>query len=222
MSFSVVRREISDAVRELGASGLLPFGLGCVSAVDRERGMVVVAPAGVPAAGLTPEALLVMDLAGKVVDGGALKSAPDAAAHCCLYQEFSEIGAIVNHFGPYAVRFAQAERPIPCLGIIHARTFKGDIPVTRALRKPEVERNYERSIGAVIAERFARLDALRIPGVLVARHGAYAWGRSLKDALSNSVTLEKVAELAYGSLLLAPQVESLSGMLLDKHFASNN
>lgn len=218
MSFKSIREDVCEANRELEKLGLIFLDQGGASAIDRAHGVVVVKPAGVPHASLTPEDLLVMDLSGRVVEG-SLAPAPDMAAHLFLYQAFSEVNGIVNTFSPYATMFAQAERGIPCLGVLHAKFFKGEIPVTRALRKPEIERNYEKSLGGVIIERFARLDDSEIPGALVAHHGAYTWGPSVGIAVTRSAAIEKAAQLAYGTLALAPQAQPIPGMLLDKHFS---
>jgi L-ribulose-5-phosphate 4-epimerase len=217
MTLKVLRKDVCEANKDLGRRHLISLGMGCASGIDRERGVVVVKPSAIPYACLTPEDMLVVDLAGKVVEG-ALTPAPDVAAHLYLYQEFKAVGGIVNVFGSHATRFAQAERPIPCFGIIHARFFKGEIPVTRALRKPEIERNYERSLGSVITERFSRLDAMEIPGVLVAHHGPFSWGKTVEEAVVHAAALEMIAELALGTMQLSPQMAPISGILSEKQF----
>lgn len=217
MSLSEIRKDVCKANRELERHGLLFLEQGGASAIDRERGLVVARPAGISHTNLAPEDMLVVDMAGRLVEGDKAP-APELAAHLFIYHAFKDVGGIANTVSPYATMFAQAERPIPCLGVVHARCFKGDIPVTRALRKPEIERSYEKSLGMVIVERFARLDPLEIPGALVAHHGAYAWGATVAQAVLRSAAVEKVAQLAYGTLTLAPQAQPIPGMLLDRHF----
>ncbi len=217
MTYKVLRKEVCEANQDLGRRHLISLGMGCASGIDRERGVVVVKPSAIPHTCLTPEDMLVLDLAGKVVEG-TLTPSPDVAAHVYLYREFKSVGGIVNDFSSYATLFAQAERPIPCFGIIHARFFKGEIPVTRALRRPEIERNYERSLGSVITERFSRLDPMEIPGVLVSHHGPFAWGRTVEEAVVNAAALEKIAELAFGTLQLSPQTVPITGILSEKQF----
>ena len=217
MSFKTLRKEVCEANKELEKQTLLFLDKGSATGIDRERGVVVAKPAEIPHACLTPEDMLVLDLDGTVVEG-KLTAGLDVAAHLFLYQAYREIAGIANTFSPYATMIAQADRPIPCYGIVHARCFKGDIPVTRTLRKPEIERHYEKSVGAVIVERFSRLDVLAIPGVVVAHHGAFAWGRTVGEAVLKSLALEKAAHLAYGTLMLSPHVPSISGILADKYF----
>ena len=217
MTFKVLRKGVCEANKDLEKFGLLCLGMGCASAIDRNRGLVVAKPIGIPTACLTPEDMLVVDLTGKVIEG-TLEPTPEVLAHLALYQEFGAIGGVVNTFSPCATQFAQAERPIPCFGIVHARFFKGEVPITRALRKPEMERNYEKSLGNVIIEKFSRMDAMDRPGVLVPHHGPFAWGRSVEEAVLKSVALEKVAELALGTLQLAPQMGPISGIISERQF----
>ncbi|MEI6788375.1 MAG: class II aldolase/adducin family protein [bacterium] len=218
MSYKAIRKSVCEANRELEQYGLLFLDEGGASAIDRERGVVVVRPAGKLHATLTPEDMLVVDLAGTLLEGESIP-APDLVAHLFLYQAFPEISGIANTYSPHATLFAQAGRPIPCLGVVHARCFKGEIPVTRALRKPEIERNYEKSLGGVIVERFARLNPLEIPGVLVAHHGPFTWGRTVGDAVLKSAALERAAQLAFGTLVLTPQAQPVPTALSDKHFS---
>ena len=216
MKFKDIRAEVCEANKELDKNNLLFMDKGGASAIDRPQGVVVVKPAEIPHACLTPDDMLVLDFSGNVV-AGSLTVSPDTLTHLALYQSYPQLGGIVTTYGRYATLFAQAERPIPCLGVLHAGCFKGEIPVTRVLRKPEVERNYGKSIGGVIVERLARLDPMDMPGILVARHGAMSWGKTVRAAAWNSLALEQIARLAFGTLQLVPQMAPLSGMLLDRH-----
>lgn len=216
MSLKALRENVCKANKDLEKQNLLFLDRGSASGIDRQRGVVVAKPADIPHACLTPGDMLVLGLDGKIIEG-AQAAAPDVASHLFLYQSFREISGITSTFSPYAVMFAQAERAIPCFGILHARYFKGEIPVTRALRKPEVDRHYEKSVGAVIVERFARLDAMEVSGVLVAHHGVFSWGRTPDEAVLKSVAIEKMAQLAYGTLALSPKTASLTGVLSDKY-----
>jgi L-ribulose-5-phosphate 4-epimerase len=94
------------------------------------------------------------------------------------------------------------------------------VPVTRQLTRGEVEGEYEAETGAVIAETLARLGlgADEMPGVLVASHGPFTWGRDAGDAADNAVALETVAAIASQTLALEPAVEPIVGYLLDRHY----
>ena len=135
-----------------------------------------------------------------------------------LYRAFPEVGAVVHTHSRWATAWAQAERPIPALGTTHADYFGGEIPCTRPLTAAEIEGAYEEATGDVIVEAFAGLDAERVPGVLVARHGPFAWGPTPASAVENAQVLEEVAALALHTVLLAPDGGSIDSGLLDRHF----
>jgi L-ribulose-5-phosphate 4-epimerase len=217
MLLESLRKTVCDANKDLERHGLVLLTWGNVSGIDREQGLIVIKPSGVPYADLTPDNMVVLDLKGAVVEG-PLNPSSDAPTHGVLYREFPSLGGIVHTHSTHATEFAQACRPIPCLGTTHADHFRGEIPVTRPLRKPEIEGQYERSTGFNIVERFLRLDPVEMPAVLVANHGPFTWGPTPAAAVINSVVLEAVARMAAGTLRLAPTLGPLPGLLLDKHF----
>ncbi len=135
-----------------------------------------------------------------------------------LYRAFPEIGGVVHTHSRYATSWAQARRPIPCLGTTHADYFRGPVPVTRAMSVAEIEEAYEANTGEVIARHFGGGDAMEVPAVLVAGHGPFCWGPSAREAAHNAVILEYVAEMAYYSVTLAEAAEELHPAHLDKHF----
>ena len=57
-----------------------------------------------------------------------------------------------------------------------------------------------------------------MPGVLVASHGPFVWGRDAGEAVDNAVALEAVAAMAAMTMSLAPDVEPIAVYLLERHF----
>ena len=180
---------------ELVRQGLVTLTWGNVSGFDRTRGLMVIKPSGVAYDRLTPEAMVITDLAGQVVEGGYAPSS-DTPTHVRLYQAFPNIGGVVHTHSAYATAFAQAGREIPCLGTTHADHFHGAVPVARLPTEEEVRDRYEHSIGELIVERFRALDPDAMPGVLAAGHGPFAWGPDPCKAVENAVALEAVAQMA--------------------------
>jgi L-ribulose-5-phosphate 4-epimerase len=217
MLLEQLRVEVCAANKDLARHELIKFTWGNVSGIDRAQGLFVIKPSGVPYDQLTPEHMVVLDLQGKVVEG-SLRPSSDAPTHAVLYSRFATIGGVAHTHSPHATIFAQACRTIPCLGTTHADHFNGEIPVTRPLRRTEIERDYESFTGIIIADHFSRMDPLQMPAVLVANHGPFTWGRSAHDAVVNSVVLEEVARMAQGTLALNPNQPTISPHLLDKHF----
>jgi len=212
-----LKASVLAANRGLPQNGLVTLTWGNVSGIDRESGLVVIKPSGVAYEDLTIDSLAVLSLSGERVDGGMAPSS-DAPTHLVLYREFPEVGAVVHTHSRWATAWAQAERPIPVLGTTHADYFGGEIPCTRGLTGAEIAGEYEEATGAAIVEAVADRDPVRVPGVLVTRHGPFAWGPTAAEAVQNAQVLEEVAALALHTVLLAPDGGSIDPALLDRHF----
>ena len=196
--------------------GLVIFTWGNVSAFDREKGLMVIKPSGIPFNEMKPEQMVVVDKKGNVVEG-TLNPSSDTATHLVLYKNFPGISAVVHTHSEWATSWAQAGKDIPALGTPHADYFYGDIPCTRQLTKKEIEGYYELETGNVIVETFKNIDPKHIPGVLVHSHGPFTWGDSTGNAVENAVVLEQIAKVAFNTLLLEKNPE-FDKILLDKHF----
>ena len=212
-----LRNEVCEANRALVTHRLVILTWGNVSGIDRQRGIVAIKPSGVEYDALRPQDIVLVDLDGKTLEG-KLKPSSDTPTHLALYRAFAGIGGVTHTHSSCATAFAQARRGVPCFGTTHADHFFGEVPVTRLLRRGEVESDYEAETGAVIVERFKGLDPAHMPAVLVAGHGPFTWGKSAADSVKNSVALESVAEMALRTLALAPDAAPLPKYLLDKHF----
>ncbi len=79
-----LREEVLAATLELSRLGLALFTWGNASAIDRERGLVVIKPSGVPYETMTAEDMVVVDMEGRPV-GGVLKPSSDLPTHLALY-----------------------------------------------------------------------------------------------------------------------------------------
>lgn len=212
-----LREEVLEANLELVKRGLVLYTFGNASGISREEGLVVIKPSGVPYEELTPELMTITDLEGRVVEG-KLRPSSDLATHIELYRHFSNASGVTHTHSEFATAWAQARRPIPCLGTTHADYFNGPIPVTGELESWEIEGEYEKNTGLAICRTFADVDPGSVPAVLVAGHGPFTWGESPIAAAHNAVILEAVARMAYYSVGLSPEVRTLSPTLRDKHF----
>ncbi len=212
-----LKETVFKANMELAKSGLIILTFGNVSGIDRRRGIVAIKPSGVPYDDLKAEDIVLVDLEGHVVEGW-LNPSSDTPTHVELYKAFPSIGGIAHAHSEYATMFAQAHRDIPCFGTTHADQFHGPVPLTRLLREAEVATDYEQNTGKVVVERFAGLDPLELPAVLVAGHGPFAWGRTPAEAVETALVLEQVAKMAYGSMILDPHLSPLDRPIREKHF----
>ena len=209
MLLETLREQVLHANREIARRGLAPHTFGNASGIDRSsaKPLVVIKPSGLDYATMTPADLVVTDLDGNIVEGW-LRPSSDLDTHTLLYREFPEIGGIVHTHSEFATSWAQAGRAIPCLGTTHADYFHGPVPVTRPLTADEVAEAYVRNTGAVIVQHFREhnLDPVAVPGVLVAGHAPFTWGKSAAEAVEHADCLEYIARLAFRSTLLgAPE-----------------
>ncbi|MNZ51897.1 L-ribulose-5-phosphate 4-epimerase UlaF [compost metagenome] len=212
-----LKQQVLEANLELPKYGLVTFTWGNVSAIDRESGLFVIKPSGVPYEELKAEHMVVLDLEGRVVEGD-LRPSSDTPTHLVLYRSFPNIGGIVHTHSPWGTSWAQAGRAIPAYGTTHADYFYGEIPVTRAMTREEIEGAYELETGNVIVERFADLDPDQVPGVLVHAHAPFVWGKDAHNAVHNAVVLEEVAKIGARMLQINPVTPSMDQTLLDRHF----
>ena len=219
MTYRNIRELAFRANVELAASGLVMGTFGNLSAIDRTAGMFAIKPSGVPYDRLSWENMVLVSLAtGQVIDG-TLRPSSDTPTHLELYRAFG-CGAVVHTHSEYATMFAHARLPIRCMGTTHADYFRGDIPVTRPMRREEVEQDYEKNTGLVIAETFrtAGRSPAEVPAVLVANHGPFAWGPDAAKAVENARVLEYLARLEWRVRTIAPSAEPPDDFLVDKHY----
>lgn len=220
MLLAGLREEVLRANREIARRGLAPHTFGNVSGIDRSgsQPLVVIKPSGVNYDSMRPEDLVVTDLDGKIVEG-SLRPSSDLDTHTLLYREFPQIGGVVHTHSEFATSWAQAGRAIPCLGTTHADYFHGSVPITEPLTAEEVEEAYVRNTGAVIVRRFRKdsLDPVSVPGVLVAGHAPFAWGKTASEAVEHADILEYVARLAWRSMLLGAAESGIPAYVRDFH-----
>ena len=213
----LLKEQVLSANFLLPQHNLVTFTWGNVSGIDREKGLVVIKPSGVPYDGMTADDMVVVDLCGDVVEG-RYRPSSDTPTHLELYKAFPCCGGIAHTHSRWATTFAQAGLPLLPMGTTHADTFYGAVPCTRALTAAEIQGAYEKETGSVIVEAFASLDPDAVPGVLVRQHGPFTWGRTPMDAAEHAVVLEEVAFMNWHTMLLRPEQTAVPQTLLDKHY----
>ncbi|EKS6739774.1 L-ribulose-5-phosphate 4-epimerase [Enterobacter ludwigii] len=215
-----LKAEVLAANLALPAHQLVTFTWGNVSAVDRERGLMVIKPSGVEYDVMSAEDMVVVDIAtGQVVEG-VKKPSSDTPTHLALYRRYPEIGGIVHTHSRHATVWAQAGQDLPAWGTTHADYFYGAIPCTRLMTPAEIAGEYEYQTGEVIIKTFEERDVnpMQIPAVLVHSHGPFTWGKNAADAVHNAVVLEECAFMGLFSRQLVPQLPTMQQELLDKHY----
>jgi L-ribulose-5-phosphate 4-epimerase len=214
-----LREAVLRANLELLDAGLVMGTFGNVSGVDRDAGLFVIKPSGVAYPELSADRMVPVSLETGQVLEGHLRPSSDTPTHLELYRAF-DCGGVAHSHSAFATALAQARLPVRCMGTTHADHFRGDVPVTRALNRAEVESEYERNTGLVIVERFRAggISSREVPGVLIANHGPFTWGKDAFDAVENSRVLEFLAHLECTVRAIAPEAGRPADYLIDRHF----
>jgi L-ribulose-5-phosphate 4-epimerase len=220
MDLADLREQVCEANQELVRAGLVTLSFGNASGVDRDTGALVIKPSGMAYARLRPSDMVVVNLADGTNREGTYRPSSDTPTHLALYRRYPSVGAVVHTHSSFASSWAQAGRPIPCLGTTHADHFHGPIPVTRALRAEEIDGEYERETGNVIIETLdgLGLDPLEMPAALVLSHGPFTWGADTAEAVANAIALEAVAAMAHRTMALDGAMGPMAALLQERHF----
>ena len=214
-----LKEKVFQANLDLVKHNLVIFTWGNVSAIDREKGLVVIKPSGVSYDTMKASDMVVVDLhSGKVVEGD-LNPSSDTPTHLVLYRAFPEIGGVVHTHSTSATAWAQAGRDIPNIGTTHADYFHDDIPCTADMTADQMA-EYEYHTGVVIVNRISsgNINPVHTPGVLVKNHGPFSWGKDADQAVYNAVVMEQVAKMAFISLSVNPDT-TMNPLLVEKHFS---
>jgi L-ribulose-5-phosphate 4-epimerase len=214
-----LKQMVYEANMELPRRGLVTYTWGNVSAVDRDKGYIVIKPSGIDYDSMKPEDMTVLDLEGNRIEG-KYKPSSDTATHIELYRKYEMLGGIVHTHSTWATSWAQAGRKIPLYGTTHADYFYGAIPCARSLTGDEINETYEKNTGLVIIETLEKeqISPSDMPGILCSNHGPFAWGKDALEAVHNAVVLEKVAEMAAYSELINGNIKPAPQRIADKHY----
>ena len=217
MGIKELKEMCCQANLELARKGLVVYTWGNVSQLDREKGIFVIKPSGVPYEELTGEMMVAVDVeTGRALED-RYKPSSDTPTHLVLYRTFPEIGGVVHTHSTYATAWAQAGKDIPNIGTTHADYFHDCIPCTADMTAEQMP-EYEKETGTVIVERFKHMNYIHTPGVLVKNHGPFSWGKNPDNAVYNAVVMEQVAKMAFVSFCVNPET-TMNPLLVEKHFS---
>jgi L-ribulose-5-phosphate 4-epimerase len=182
-----LRREVCALHAELTRNGLVAWTSGNLSARVPGSDRMVIKASGVPYDELTPEAIVVCDLHGELLEGD-LSPSSDAATHGYVYRHMPEVGGVAHTHSTYATAWAARGEAIPCVLTAMADEFGGEIPLGPfALIGGE-------EIGEGIVET---LSGHRSPAILMRSHGVFTIGADARAAIKAAVMCEDVARTVH-------------------------
>lgn len=217
--YEQLKQECLEANLQLPKLGLVLYTFGNVSCADRARGVFAIKPSGVEYDRLTAEMIVIVDFAGRVVEG-KMRPSSDTPTHAVLYREFDSIGGIVHTHSPYATAWAQARRAIPLYGTTHADHLPCAVPCTELMADDRIRNDYETETGLQITDCFrsGQLNPREVEMVLVGGHGPFTWGKDAAKALYNARILEELARMALLTESVNPDAVPLKQSIIDKHY----
>ena len=183
------------------AVGKLLYDRGYVAANDGNLSMKVepdrllVTPSGVSKGRLTPDMLLVTDLEGNVLEGNRHPSS-ETKMHLAVYRGRPDVGAVVHAHPPVSTAFAVCRRGMETPYLSELVTGLGAVPCTPSFAMLSTDQ-VPRSVEPYLADHCA---------VLLANHGALAWGEDLWEAFDRMETVEHTAKILLNARLLGDPV----------------
>jgi L-ribulose-5-phosphate 4-epimerase len=184
---AALRREVCALHAELPRNGLVVWTAGNLSARVPDEELMVIKASGVPYDELTPDAIVVCDLGGTLVDGD-LQPSSDAATHGWIYRHMDEVGGVAHTHSAYATAWAARGEAIPCVLTAMADEFGGDIPVGPFALIGDEE--IGRAVVATLAEHRSR-------AVLMQSHGVFTVGTGPREAIKTAVMCEDAARTVH-------------------------
>jgi L-ribulose-5-phosphate 4-epimerase len=214
-----IKQVAFEANMQLPQLGLVLFTFGNVSAADRSLGAFAIKPSGVPYKELSPEKMVIVDFDGNIIEG-ALRPSSDTKTHAVLYKNWENINGIVHTHSTEATAWAQSQRDIPIYGTTHADHLTADIPCASPMSDEMIQGDYEYETGYQIINCLDEraLSYKDIEMILVGNHAPFSWGKTAEKAVYNSAVLESVAQMAYLTEQINPEVKRLKAALINKHF----
>ncbi|MDR4520182.1 MAG: class II aldolase/adducin family protein [Nitrosomonas sp.] len=182
--------DIITVARRLHQKNMLAAADGNISWRVNEN-EILITPSGVSKAFMQPEDMALVSLDGRVLGG---KPSSERQMHLEIYRQCHQAKAVVHAHPPTAIAWSIARPDLTCLpshALSEVILSCGDIPFVPYARPGS------QAMGENLSGFLPRYRAL-----ILARHGALAWGESLEEAWKGMERIEHSAEILWKAVTL--------------------
>lgn len=178
--------------KRIHSENLAKLTWGNYSLIDRKKSLIYIKPSGLALTSACASDIAVVNLDGKQLSGK--KCSIDTNIHLEIYKSVPWISSICHTHSCYATAYAQSKKDIQMYGTTHADTFMSSIrTIVPPLDIYDKEDLHELELGLFITRSLTDQDT---GGILVYRHGPFAWSSGL-DAVDVAIALEEIAKMSY-------------------------
>jgi len=178
-----LKEQIIAIGKKLVDTGLVLATWGNISCRIPKTPSFFITPSGIPYYDLKTADLVQLDFTGKCLEG-TRKPSTESLLHGAVYQKRPDVQAIVHTHSNYAAAFAVVRAEIPPILEEMAQLIGGPVKVAR-YALPGTGELAEHAVEA-LEDRNA---------VLLANHGVVAVGRTLDEAFTTALLVEKSAHV---------------------------
>lgn len=188
-----LKKEVCEIAKRAQKDGLCKHKSGNFSARDPKTGYVVISPASVDRAVLTPRDMVVIDMEANVIENlSGYKPTSETLMHIKIYEIRPEACAIVHTHSMYATAFAVLNKALPAIvyEVASMGLSKGRVPVAP----------YGRPGTPILADNIVEA-CNEAESFLLQGHGAVAVDNdNIYEAFLKASYIEELAQLYYIAL----------------------
>lgn len=213
-----LKKQLWEGYTDLSKKQIFSLKKGSISMIHRSSENIVIMP---KEANFQLEDICVVDKNGILIEGK--EPASDCETHIELYKMYPEIESILFSQSGFTMIWAQMKERIRPFSTFHAEYFRGEILCAEVLDKMVRNNNFYVGVANAIKETMNARSTFDMPGILVAQHGAYVWGKDLKHTINVLMALEEIAKSAWHMVSVSGlNVTQIPFWLLESKFAEVN
>lgn len=198
MDITAMKEQLAQTIRSYHAKGWSPATSTNYSFRDIEQpGFFYVSRSGIDKSQFTAEDFMIVDLNGNPIEEFRhLRPSAETLIHCALYRLFPETGCILHSHSVYSVlHSADSATEISFSGYEVLKGYDGITTHETTVECPVFPNSQDMPAFSALLEKEA--SRLKTPAFIMAKHGTYAWGKTLFEAKRHLETTEYLLEVEW-------------------------